>query len=309
MLDTLAAITWDLDPILIDFGPVQIRYYGVMFALTIYTAFWLFRHESLRNGKSPEYAEKFLWYAVAGIIGGARLGHCLFYEPERYLSNPIEILYFWKGGLASHGATAGIFFVLWLFARHNKVTFRFVADCAMLSVAIAAGGVRIGNFFNSEIVGRPFDGPWAVIFTRYDAIPRHPTAIYEVIMGLITAAVLIWLIRKDFRRTGSGLLSGVTLIMYFTFRFLVEFFKEYQVKDLINSAAEVELSGQGIVLTRGQHLSIVPVCIGVLMLVLALRQPKDAVPEPVSWWESEQARLDAAQGAPASKKKRKKRKG
>ena len=317
MLPTLAAITWDLDPILIDFGRLQIRYYGVMFALTIYTAFWLFRRESMRNGRSPEYAESFLWYAVAGIIGGARLGHCLFYEPERYLNNPIEILYFWKGGLASHGATVGIFFVLWLFARHKKTTFRFVADSAMLSVAVATGGVRIGNFFNSEIVGRAWDGPWAVIFTRYDKmmgidppIPRHPTAFYEVLMGLVTAAVLLWIIRKDIRRTGSGLLSGVTLIMYFSFRFCVEFFKEYQVDKLAKGAVEVAKAGEGIALTMGQYLSILPVCVGVLMLVLALRQSKEDIPAPIPWELAEASRLEQAEANQAGdKRKKKKRKG
>ncbi len=316
MFSTLAAMTWDLDPILIDFGPLQIRYYGVLFALTIYSGFWLFRRDLMRNGKSPEYAEILLWYGVAGIIGGARLGHCLFYEPERYLSNPIEILYFWKGGLASHGATAGIFFVLWLFARNKKLTFRFAADCVMPAIAFAAGGVRVGNFFNSEIVGRAWDGPWAVIFARYDrmmgispAIARHPTAAYEVLMGLLTFAVLTWLIRKDIRRAGSGLLSGVFLIMYFSFRFTVEFFKEYQVDSLAEGALVAQRAGEGMALTMGQYLSIVPVAIGVLMLVLALRSPKDAIPEPVPWWHSEEARLAAEAAAPApAKRKKKKRK-
>ncbi len=315
MLPSLAAITWDLDPILFDFGAIQIRYYGVMFALTIYAAFWIFRQQSLRNGKSPEYAEVFLWYGVAGIIGGARLGHCLFYEPEHYLSNPIEILYFWKGGLASHGATAGIFFILWLFARRNRVRFRFVADCVLPGIAFAAGGVRIGNFFNSEIVGRAWDGPWAVIFTRYDkmmgidpAIARHPTAFYEVLMGFITFAVLMWVIRQDWRRAGSGLVSGIFLILYFSFRFIVEFFKEFQVDSLAEGALEAQKAGEGLALTMGQYLSILPVAIGVWMLVKAIREPKDDIPEPTPWWDQEQARLDAEAAAPAQAKRKKKKK-
>lgn len=290
LLPQLAAITWDIDPILIDFGPLQIRYYGILFAATIYLGFFLWRRDTMRNGYSPEYAERFLWYVVFGVVIGARLGHCLFYEPERYLSNPVEILYFWKGGLASHGATVGIFFVLWLFSKRNGVRFRFSADCMMPALALSVGGVRLGNFFNSEIVGRAWDGPWAVIFARYDRmmgidppIPRHPTAFYEVLMGLVTFAVLTWAIKKDWRRAGSGLLSGIFLILYFSFRFLVEFFKEYQVDQLAEKASTIARTGEGVQLTMGQYLSILPVLVGVVMLVMALREPKDAIAAPTPW--------------------------
>lgn len=284
----LGAITWDINPILLDLGPLQIRYYGLFFALTIYVGFWLWQRAAHRWGHSLQFSEDFLWYAVIAIVGGARLGHCLFYETERYLKNPIEILYFWKGGLASHGATFGLFVAVWLFARKHKVTFRRVADMLTPAVAVAAGGVRIGNFFNSEIVGRPWDGPWAVIFERHDrmmgivpAIPRHPTAFYEVLMGLTTFVILWALEKRDIRRAGSGLICGVFLIFYFSFRFLVEFFKEYQVEELIDRANKIQAGvEQGVQLTMGQYLSILPVLIGVGLVITALRQPKDAIPLP-----------------------------
>jgi prolipoprotein diacylglyceryl transferase len=282
----LAALTWDIDPILLDLGPLQIRYYGLFFAATIYLGLAIWQRRALRWGHDLDFSEAFLWYAVIAVVGGARLGHCLFYEPERYLKNPIEILYFWKGGLASHGATAGLFVAVWLFARRHRTSFLRVGDLLAPAIAIAAGGVRIGNFFNSEIVGRPWDGPWAVIFVRHDLhygvvppIPRHPTAIYEVLMGLATFAALWALERRDLRRPGSGLTLGLFLILYFSFRFTVEFFKEYQVEAFIERAERIRAGAeQGLQLTMGQYLSIVPVLVGVALTALALRQRRDAIP-------------------------------
>lgn len=308
-----ALMTWDIDPILIDFGALQIRYYGLWFAATIYAGLYIWSRETRQRGYSPMFAEEFLLYGVLGIVLGSRLGHCLFYEPERYLANPIEILYFWKGGLASHGATVGLFFVVWLFARRNKLTFLRVADMIVPAIAFAAGGVRIGNFFNSEIVGRAWDGPWAVIFARYDrimgiepAIARHPTALYEVAMGLVTYAILLGLKSRDIRRAGSGFYCGVFLIFYFSFRFTVEFFKEYQVDKFIQSASEIAQGGAGLQLTMGQYLSILPVALGFVFLGRSLMQKRDDIPADTPWDPAmEQAAIDAA--APVAKPKRKKK--
>ncbi len=313
------AITWDLDPILLRLGPLQIRYYGVCFAATIYTAFLLWRSRAIRAGHSPMLAEKFLWYGVVAVILGSRLGHCFFYEPAHYLAHPIQILYFWKGGLASHGATVGVIAAVWLFARNNKLTFSQVGDYLMPSVAIASGGVRIGNFFNSEVVGRAWDGPWAVIFTRYDhmmginpPIPRHPSQFYEVLMGL-AAYGAIWLVeRKKIRHMGSGLTIGVLLSTYFSFRFVVEFFKEYQVDGIADNARQIAAAQDGLQLTMGQYLSLPVVAFGIFMIVRALRQPKDAIPEPQPWDEAawlagEQARVSATT-AKSKGKRGKKRK-
>ncbi len=307
-----ALFTWDIDPILVDFGALQIRYYGLWFAATIYAGLYIWRREAMQRGYSPIFAEDFLLYGVLGIVLGSRLGHCLFYEPERYLANPIEILYFWKGGLASHGATIGLFFVVWLFGRRNKLKFLRIADMFVPAVAFAAGGVRIGNFFNSEIVGRAWDGPWAVIFARYDrfagiepAIPRHPTALYEVLMGLFTFALLMFLKSRKIRRAGSGFYTGVFLISYFSCRFIVEFFKEYQVDKFVANAKQIATAGEGLQLTMGQYLSILPVVVGVFFLVRALKQPIDAIPEAVPWSpELEAERQAEAAAAVASKSKK-----
>ncbi|MCO4761406.1 MAG: prolipoprotein diacylglyceryl transferase [Myxococcales bacterium] len=286
----LSAITWDIDPTAIDLGFWQIRWYGICFAATIYTGFAIWRSNALKYGKDPEFAERFLWYGVLGIVLGARLGHCLFYEPERYLADPISILYFWKGGLASHGATLGLFFVVWLFSRATTTPYLRIADFMASAIAFSVGGVRLGNFFNSEVVGRAWDGPWAVIFSRYDRmmginppIGRHPTALYEVAMGLITYFVLKAVEKKDLRNAGSGLQLGVFLVMYFSFRFLVEFFKEYQVDKFISKAEEIRQGAEGFQLTMGQYLSILPVLAGLVFIWRAMSQPKDAHAGPSPW--------------------------
>lgn len=280
----LATIHWNVDPILLDLGPLQLRYYGLCFAACIYTAFGLWHREALRNGHSLKFADDFLWYGVLGTLIGARLGHCLFYEPERYLSNPIEILYFWKGGLASHGSTAALIFSVWLFSRVHKVTFMRSADMVSPGIALAAGWVRIGNFFNSEIVGRPTDLPWAVVFERYDGTPRHPTAFYEVLMGIVAFLIIAAIRRRDIRRAGSGLYFGLFMAVYFSFRFLVEFFKARQVGKIIaNDDAHFLVGwshalGLEYPLTMGQWLSVPAVLTGLGFIAWALLQDRDAIP-------------------------------
>jgi prolipoprotein diacylglyceryl transferase len=237
-----------------------------------------------------------LWWGVVAIVGGARLGHVFFYEPITYLQNPIEILKFWKGGLASHGATVGLMVALWGFGRKYDRTFRRLGDYLAPAIAIAAGGVRIGNFFNSEIVGRVTDVEWGVRFIRYcriegiapdQCLPRHPSQMYEFLMGVTTFAVLMFLQKLDIRRAGSGFIAGVFLILYFSFRFTVEFFKEFQTEELRTQgplgAIEEAMNYH---FTMGQWLSVIPVLMGVYLLVTALRQPKDAMPEPVPTLEA-----------------------
>ena len=292
----LAAITWDWDPILVHLGPLQIRYYGLMFALTIYTGFAVWRREALRNGETPEFAEDFLWWGVVAIVGGARLGHVFFYEPITYLQNPLEIIKFWKGGLASHGATVGLMLALWGFGRKYQRSWRRLGDYLAPAIAIAAGGVRIGNFFNSEIVGRVTDVPWGVQFVRYcqiegipadQCLPRHPSQMYEFLMGVTTFAILTALQKANIRRAGSGLVAGAFLILYFSFRFTVEFFKEFQTEELRTQGPLGAIEDAiGYHFTMGQWLSVIPVLMGVYFLVSALRQPKDAIAEPTPFVEA-----------------------
>ena len=185
-------MVWNLDPVFIDFGTLKIHYYGVVFAIGIFIGYLFWRSQMLRQGFSEKDTEDFVVWAFIAVIAGSRLGHCLFYEPGYYLRNPLEMLYFWKGGLASHGATIALLLTLYIYHRSKKIPFFVVCDCFSLSAAIGATAVRIGNFLNSEIVGRATQVSWGMKFPRYDipaGIPepvlRHPSQLYEVALGLL----------------------------------------------------------------------------------------------------------------------------
>ncbi|MGC6415936.1 MAG: prolipoprotein diacylglyceryl transferase [Bradymonadia bacterium] len=278
---------WNADPNLFhlpDFLPMiggrGIRYYGAIYVCVFLGGFWLWKWQMLRGGRSLEQAERFFTMGFLGTIIGSRLGHCLFYEPEVYLKDPIRILYFWQGGLASHGGTIGLICVLVYFANREKMQIREVLDRFSLSAAWGATLIRVGNFMNSEIVGRVADGQSGVKFPRYEyyhnaaaRIPcetscaaaepntcslvndfcmslakvpwRHPSQLYEVVMG--TAVFLaLWLIDRRFgEKRPIGLMGFSFLLLYFTGRFVVEFYKEFQALGPERSS-----------FTMGQYLSI-----------------------------------------------------
>lgn len=266
-----SCFVWDVDPVILLLGPLQLRYYGLIFFIMLYIGFFIWRKQMLRANYSEELAERFLIWAVLAVVIGARLGYCLFYEPEIYLSDPITILYFWKGGLASHGAAVGLVVAMFLYCKKYNLRYLEVLDRMTMPSAVGAAMVRLGNLFNSEVVGRASDVPWAVDFVLYDqmmgepATCRHPSQLYEFFMGLF---VLLSLYLAD-RFAGKekrplGLLTGMFFVMYFAGRFTVEYFKEFQT---------LEES----VLTMGQYLSIVPFTAGVILLgwVFTKRIPTD----------------------------------
>ncbi|RMI24689.1 MAG: prolipoprotein diacylglyceryl transferase, partial [Calditrichaeota bacterium] len=206
--------------------------------------------------KPIEYLDQLFIYVFIGTLVGARLGHCLFYDPGYYLSHPLEILQVWKGGLASHGAAIGILVALYLYARPKKdITYLWILDRVVIVVALAGFFIRLGNLFNSEIYGKPTSVPWAFIFSRVDEQPRHPTQLYEALAYL---GIFVFLYRLYFQksvRQRSGFLFGLFLVTVFGFRFLVEFLKEYQ------SPWEANLP-----LDMGQILSIPLVIAGGIIL-------------------------------------------
>ncbi|VAX24915.1 Prolipoprotein diacylglyceryl transferase [hydrothermal vent metagenome] len=264
----LATITWSVSPEIISFGPIHIRWYGLLFATSFIIGFkimeWIYKKEK----KNLDDLNDLIWYMILGTVIGARLGHVLFYNPGYYLSHPIEILMVWKGGLASHGAAIGILTAIYLYSKKKKdQSFLYVMDRIVITVALAAFFIRTGNLFNSEIIGKPTDLPWGFIFTRVDNIPRHPTQLYEAFSYLASFFVLLSVYKKHDGKFKEGLLFGIFLIWIFGFRIFVEYFKENQ------SAFE-----QGMVLNMGQILSIPLVIFG---LYLLFRKPK-AVPVKVS---------------------------
>lgn len=276
----MLAFVWDLDPVLIDFGPVQIRWYGLVFVVTLAIAFWFWRRQMLRGGHSAALTDQFMIWGVVATFVGARLGHCLFYEPEVYLSNPVRILFFWKGGLASHGAMIGLCVALILFARKHHLRVLELTDRFAMSAAVGAAGIRLGNFLNSEIVGRVTDVPWAVQFTHYQGpggalenppLPRHPSQLYEFALGLTVLLALVLADRWAGReKRPLGLLTGLFLALYSAGRFGVEFFKEFQVGPWES------------MITMGQMLSLIPLLAGAALLVWTWRRKLPTEPVKIA---------------------------
>ena len=257
-----AVFTWNVDPVLFD-GPIALRYYGLIFALTLVGGYYLWQWQMRSGGYPDKVAQPFMAYGTIAIIIGARLGHCLFYDFARCFNPLTNVLKIWQGGLSSHGATIGLIAALWLFARLNQIHFVEVLDRFSFSATLGAIMVRVGNFINSEIVGRVTDGSWGVRFPRYDrqlapdeVPPRHPSQLYEVGLGLLVMAVLYVLYRRHGEQRPRGLLGAAFMTTYFAGRFVVEFFKEYQT-----------LTGG---LTMGQWLSLPAFLVGLAWLVRVL---------------------------------------
>ncbi len=264
MLSFLQYITWDVSPEILDTEYFSIRWYGLLFALGFLIGQQILIHIFRKEGKPESDVETLTVYMVLSTIIGARLGHCLFYEPDYYLSNPIEILKIWKGGLASHGATIGILFALWLYARKKKdQSYLWVVDRIVITVALAGCCIRLGNLMNSEIIGLPSDVPWAFVFTAVDQLPRHPAQLYEAISCLILFFFLFWYWKRKKEKTPEGSLLGIFLIYIFGLRFFYEFLKEDQVDFEKN-----------LVLNMGQWLSIPAVLGGIIVLLIANRNAR-----------------------------------
>ena len=187
--------TWNIDPDLIALGPLRIRWYGLMFAAGFILGFHIMKKIYLREAKRIEDLDSLLWYLVGGTVIGARLGHCLFYDPAYYFSNPIKFIAIWEGGLASHGGAIGVLTGLWLYCRKTGDNYLWLLDRIAVPTALAACFIRLGNFFNSEIVGHQTDVPWAVIFSRIKEppTPRHPAQMYESLSYLAVFALLMLL--------------------------------------------------------------------------------------------------------------------
>lgn len=251
---------WNIDPILFRLGGVEVRWYGVCFALAIMFGYmlgsWIFK----REGNDEELIDPLLYYLVAGIVIGARLGHCLFYEPSIYLSDPIRILKVWEGGLASHGAVLGIFLSIFIFVkRHKGFSFLGLLDMLTIPSMIGAAMIRLGNFFNSEIIGTTTEVPWAIIFKRVSLSPRHPVQLYESISYLLVFALFMILYTKTKLIKKQGSLLGLLLSLVFSVRFLLEFVKIKQ--------SEFE----GLTISVGQWLSIPLIVFGLILFIFKLK--------------------------------------
>ena len=268
---SLPLFVWDVHPTLFTIGPVEVRYYGLMWALGFIISAYIISNIMKREGYSEKMFDSFFWYGLLSTVIGSRLGHCLFYDPGYYLTHPIEILYIHQGGMASHGAAVGLLIGLWLFSKKNKLPYIWSLDRIGILVAVSGTLVRIGNFMNSEIFGRPTSLPWGVEFVMssewnalYKGLPCHPTQLYEALAYLIIFVVMVWLYyRKDLARRRPGAMFGIFLIALFGVRFLIEFIK--------NPQEDFEV---GMILNMGQLLSIPFIIAGCVLLYRAYRVPE-----------------------------------
>jgi prolipoprotein diacylglyceryl transferase len=253
---------WNVHPIAFSLGKIHVFWYGILFASAILAGLHYMKWVYKLEGKNEDDLETMFLYIVIGIVIGARLGHCLFYDPSYYLANPLKILAVWEGGLASHGGGSGVILALYFFAKKFKLNYLWLLDRVAIPTALFGFFVRMGNFMNSEIVGNPSDVSWAIIFSRVDALPRHPAQLYEAFSYLVIFIGLTLLYK--FKRTTlhKGTLFSLFLIGIFTVRLLVEFVKVKQ--------ADYDTSF--LFMTTGQALSIPFLIIGIVMLAWSLKK-------------------------------------
>jgi len=257
----LAFIEWSISPEIFHLGPVSVRWYGFLFAMAFVAGYFIMIKIFQKEGRPGTDVEQLAVYMIFGTVIGARLGHCLFYNPSYYLSNPIEILKVWEGGLASHGAAIGIITALYLYSKKKKgMTFLWILDRIVIVVALGGSFIRLGNLFNSEIIGKATDVSWAFIFTALDDIPRHPAQLYESMAYLIIFLILLFTYLKGSGKDKTGLLFGLFLFLVFAFRFFIEFLKENQ------SSFEA-----GMALNMGQLLSIPFVLVGLYFIARSVK--------------------------------------
>ena len=266
-------INWHVNPVLLQLGSLGIRWYSLLFVSGFILGWFIFKWFFKREGISENLLDSLLYTLLIATIVGARLGHCLFYQPDYYLGSWqgfLEIFMPWKGGLASHGGAIALLLAMWWYARHygrkNHFDYLWIMDHLCIAVAFAGCFIRLGNLFNSEIYGDVTSLPWGFIFElRGETEPKHPTQLYEALSYLILGLSLLGLYWKKLDRLPRGFFFGTFLIGCFGMRFLIEFIKEPQVG-----------FEESMALNMGQILSIPFVLAGICMVIYAYKKKKPA---------------------------------
>ncbi|HET6157147.1 MAG TPA: prolipoprotein diacylglyceryl transferase [Dongiaceae bacterium] len=253
----------DFDPVALQIGPIAIRWYALAYIIGILLA-WRY---CIRQAQLPPQRvtrvqlDDLMFWITIGIIVGGRLGQVLLWEPSLYLANPLEILMIWHGGMAFHGGLIGVIVAIWLYARKQKLSPFAFSDIIAASTPIGLFLGRIANFVNGELVGRPTDVPWAIIFPQVDMVPRHPSQLYQAALeGILLFIFLHWAGRKQWIRERLGMMTGLFLMGYAVARSIGEIFRE----------PEVNLGAYSFV-TWGQILSVPMFLLG---LYLVMRKPQ-----------------------------------
>lgn len=285
----LEFITWNVNPEMFHLGPLTVRWYGIMFVIGFTLGYWIVAKMFKREGAPESWLGSLLIYCIVATIIGARLGHVFFYAWDYYSQHPIEILYTWEGGLASHGGTIGLMIAVILYSIFvTKRSPFWTFDRLVIAIALVGALIRTGNLMNHEIYGHVTDLPWGFRFITnigpwmagiqepIYSLPSHPTQIYEALCYLALFGLLMWMYWKKNAGERPGLIFGVFFIVLFGTRFLIEFIK--------NPQEEFEI---GMTLNMGQWLSIPFILMGIGFVIysfcvprLKLTYPNQFAPEP-----------------------------
>lgn len=284
----IAYINWNVKPQIVNLGFMELRWYSVLFLLGFILGYYILLKIFKKEGVPVELLDKLTFYVVIATIIGARLGHCLFYEPNIYLKHPLKIIlpfdwgpgvkFHFTGyqGLASHGGAIGLLIGLYLYSRKVKRPYFWILDRIAIVTALAGSLIRLGNLFNSEIYGHPTNLPWGFRFMREtleygtppsQIVPKHPTQIYESLCYLIIFIILIRIYYKRYPNLKPGFLIGLFFILIFTARFFIEFLKENQV------GFEAHMP-----LNMGQILSIPFIIAGFILVFRKKKNPENKAP-------------------------------
>lgn len=264
---SLLYIDWNVNPEIVNILGIPVKYYGLLFLTGLVLCFNILKSIYNKENLSIQAHEALFSYALIGILVGARLGHCIFYDFDYYSQHPIEILlpiqkgpdgiYHFVGfaGLASHGGGIGLVIMLLLYSRKYKIPFMKVLDAIAIVLPLGGVFIRLANLMNSEIIGTPTNVPWAFIFRQVDNLPRHPAQLYEAISYFVIFLLIYLIYKKDIFKIGKGFYFGISILLIFIMRILIEFIKVDQV--------EFE---HGMSLNMGQLLSIPFVFLGLFFI-------------------------------------------
>lgn len=253
------------DPVIVQIGPLAIRWYGMMYLAGFAAAYGLIRHlcRLRQHPLTKEGVSDLLFYGVIGVIVGGRLGYVLFYNPEWYLSHPLEIPAVWQGGMSFHGGLLGVIVAALLFCKRRALPVLLTGDILTTAATVGLGLGRVGNFINAELWGRVSDVPWAMVFPGGGPLPRHPSQLYEAILEGPVLLALLYLMHR--RKVCEGAIFFSFFLGYGCFRFVVEFFRQPD--------AHLGFLWGGA--TMGQLLSLPMMLVGLLGLIWASRRNKN----------------------------------
>jgi phosphatidylglycerol:prolipoprotein diacylglycerol transferase len=268
-MQTLHAIPYpDIDPVFLRLGPLQFRWYGLMYLIGLTLAYFIILARSRAKGL-PLYRDQvydMIVYAAIGVFVGGRLGYVLFYNLSYYLNNPLKIFFVWEGGMSFHGGLIGTIIALILFAKRKSIPVYTIADLAAGVTPVGLGLGRIGNFINGELFGRPTEVDWCMVFPAGGPVCRHPSQVYEAALEGLLLFTVLWLISRTPHPPGTVFWSFLT--GYGLCRFIVEYFREpdTQLGFLFGS------------FSMGQLLSFPMILIGLFMLILGYQRRAAASP-------------------------------